>query len=57
MTNYAAAIIHYLDRESGEITKAYAYPITKIEFLTHAAEPQGNFVVDEHGERLPDAEL
>lgn len=48
--NYAAAFIEFLDRESGELKKAYLYPITKIQLVTQDAKDQIKMVVNDKGE-------
>jgi hypothetical protein len=54
MTQYAAVIVHFLDRETDTVKTMYLYPITKIECITFAAHRQMNFVVDEVGRWVPE---
>lgn len=50
--NYASAVIHFLDRDSG-LTKAMTYPITRIELLhifnDKLPETFKKFRVDDNG--------
>ena len=48
--NYAAAVVHFLDREDGSVKTMYCYPITRIEFVTLGARPQAAHVVSDSGE-------